>query len=225
MADPWWVIHAGGTALADSTFQGTKTQAVAAAGGGSGQGVIAGPYGTQALAQAWINSNQGKNGKLPTSPAGNYFTFKGYYGDRALILNSKVDHFNARLFGFHGYQTAVESEGHPNSVQKWNLLEVAQVNGWVKNAGSPGTGNVGGIGAATAPITNPAGTLGIPSVANPLSGIDGLVSEVGAIGGAVLDGKMWRSVAWLILGVILLALGLVVVMREEIMPTVGRVTG
>lgn len=55
--------------------------------------------------------------------------------------------------------------------------------------------------------------------------VDALTSEVGAIAGALTDGKMWRSLGWLILGIIILGWGVTILLRAPIEKAVGTVVG
>lgn len=41
----------------------------------------------------------------------------------------------------------------------------------------------------------------------PLSGLEGVSKMIGDLGIAVTDGKMWRSLGWLVLGLLLLGVG------------------
>jgi len=49
-----------------------------------------------------------------------------------------------------------------------------------------------------------------------VTGVDRLAGVVAAGVGIVTDGKMWRSLGWIILGVVLIVLGLVWLFRREI---------
>lgn len=42
---------------------------------------------------------------------------------------------------------------------------------------------------------------------NPIAGLEGIAKVAGDIGFGVTDGKMWRSLGWIVVGAILLLLG------------------
>jgi len=58
-------------------------------------------------------------------------------------------------------------------------------------------------------------------------GVSGGVTDVGASLGAffgtITDGKLWRSVAWILLGVSLLSGGVILLMREPLEKAAGTV--
>lgn len=68
----------------------------------------------------------------------------------------------------------------------------------------------------------------VASVPNPFSGLAGIASAVAKIGAVfydigkfVTDGKMWRSVGWLLLGILLIAAGVALFAGKQVTP-VGR---
>jgi hypothetical protein len=62
-----------------------------------------------------------------------------------------------------------------------------------------------------------------------LSGITGGLSDVGAgliaFFGTITDGQMWRSIGWLVLGVLLLGTGLALWVKGEAVSTVRSAAG
>lgn len=57
----------------------------------------------------------------------------------------------------------------------------------------------------------------------PIAGLEALAHIIGDIGRAVVDGKMWRSLGWLLLGVIVFGFGLVLWLKKPIEQAVGQV--
>jgi hypothetical protein len=55
-------------------------------------------------------------------------------------------------------------------------------------------------------ISSQQGILG-GHLPNPLSGLEGIAKVLGDIGRALTDGKMWRSLGWLIAGLVIAGLG------------------
>lgn len=73
----------------------------------------------------------------------------------------------------------------------------------VQNPG-PGSGIIPGIiGGATGNLGSGVG-LSLP---NPLSGLEAIAKIFGDFSRAVTDGKMWRSLGWLLLGILLMLAG------------------
>jgi hypothetical protein len=60
-------------------------------------------------------------------------------------------------------------------------------------------------------------------------GVSGQLTDVGAVFaagfGAVTDGKMWRSMGWLALGVVLFMIGFTLLVKELPLDAVGDVLG
>ena len=69
-------------------------------------------------------------------------------------------------------------------------------------------GLVGAGGNPQAAAANAGQTVKSVAAANPLSGLEGVASVIGSIGVGITDGKMWRSLGWLLLGIMLLLAGL-----------------
>jgi hypothetical protein len=67
---------------------------------------------------------------------------------------------------------------------------------------------------------NPDGSV---SLNNPLSGLESIARILGALGRAVTDGKMWRSLGWIVLGFIVFGFGLTLWLRKPIESAVGQV--
>lgn len=53
---------------------------------------------------------------------------------------------------------------------------------------------------------------------NPLHGVEEIGAVVQAGFNAVTDGKMWRSVGWIILGIVMLIIGIRIWMKKPIVP-------
>lgn len=56
-------------------------------------------------------------------------------------------------------------------------------------------------------ISSESSTFGSGSLPNPLSGLEAIAKIMGDIGRALTDGKMWRSLGWLLLGILLMMAG------------------
>lgn len=54
-----------------------------------------------------------------------------------------------------------------------------------------------------------------------LSGADRVAGTMTAIARALMDGKMWRSVGWILLGLLLLLGGVLILMRKPIEAAAG----
>ncbi len=67
---------------------------------------------------------------------------------------------------------------------------------------------------------NPDGSV---SLSNPLSGLEAIARVMGDLGRAITDGKMWRSLGWIVLGLIVFGFGLVLWLRKPIESAVGQV--
>ena len=80
-----------------------------------------------------------------------------------------------------------------------------------------------GEAGALAAGGNAAAAGGGATIGNPLGGIDKLAAVVEASYKAITDGKLWRSLAWLILGVLILAGGLIMLIGKS--DTFRRVAG
>lgn len=65
---------------------------------------------------------------------------------------------------------------------------------------------------------NPDGSV---SLNNPLSGLESIARILGDLGRAVTDGKMWRSIGWILLGFIVFGFGLTLWLRKPIEQAVG----
>ena len=57
----------------------------------------------------------------------------------------------------------------------------------------------------------------------PIAGLEALSHIIGDIGRAVTDGKMWRSLGWILLGFIVFGFGLVLWLKKPIENAVGQV--
>lgn len=55
----------------------------------------------------------------------------------------------------------------------------------------------------------------------PIAGLEAVAHILGDIGRAVTDGKMWRSVGWILLGIIIFGFGLLLWLRKPIEQAVG----
>lgn len=53
-------------------------------------------------------------------------------------------------------------------------------------------------------------------VPNPLSGLEAVARVVGDLGRALTDGKLWRSVGWILLGIIVFGFGLLLWLRKPV---------
>lgn len=72
--------------------------------------------------------------------------------------------------------------------------------------------------------SNPApGALSQAGIPNPIAGLEAVARIIGDIGRAVTDGKMWRSLGWILLGVIVFGFGLVLWLKKPIENAVGQV--
>lgn len=123
-----------------------------------------------------------------TTP-GNWYAFRGYYGGKAINLDS-IYHAEADLYHFHGYATRAEAEANPNNV---NLLEKLQVNAWVDNAQASGSESTGGASATEVP--------GLGTAVNT-------AETTGQFLGMLSNQHTWIRVAKVVVGGSLLLIGL-----------------
>ncbi len=68
----------------------------------------------------------------------------------------------------------------------------------IKAAGGSGSGST---------VTSPPAGPQQPSVPNPLAGLEGLAKIFGDFFTGLTDGKMWRSLGWIVLGIALMLAG------------------
>lgn len=54
------------------------------------------------------------------------------------------------------------------------------------------------------------------SPVSALSGVDKLAGTIGAVARALFDGKMWRSLGWLLLGLVFIWMGVLLLLRKPI---------
>lgn len=79
---------------------------------------------------------------------------------------------------------------------------------------STGKTSPGAAPAGSSEPSNPAGAIEAeggnvaPNLPNPFADVSGLVGEAGVLIRAVTDGKMWRSLGWLLLGLVLMLAGI-----------------
>lgn len=86
-----------------------------------------------------------------------------------------------------------------------------------------GTGKVLPPGGTPIVGSSGRGTTQAVENANPLAGILGLSRIIGDIGRALTDGKMWRSLGWVVLGIILILAGLALFLKKPIEQAIGQV--
>lgn len=76
-----------------------------------------------------------------------------------------------------------------------------------------------GVSAPGGPVTGgtqpPQSQAGVPNLPNPLSGIERVGAVLESFYKALTDGKMWRSVGWLLLGIALVIAGLFLWLKRE----------
>lgn len=118
-----------------------------------------------------------------------WIAWQGYNGGKAISLG-EVEQIEAAAYGMHGYPTQAEAEANPNTVP---AIAKAQVNAWIFNA--QGTVTSHAASAAEGAVEN---VSGFSSVQNALS----------AFYDKITDGKMWRSLGWLLLGAALIITGI-----------------
>lgn len=71
-------------------------------------------------------------------------------------------------------------------------------------------------GAQAQVASNPStAAKGAVAAVNPLSGLEGISRVLGDVGTALTDGKLWRSLGWLVLGVLLLFTGVFLWMKSQ----------
>lgn len=58
-----------------------------------------------------------------------------------------------------------------------------------------------------------------------LSGADRVAGTIAAIAHAVTDGKMWRSLGWVVLGVVLMFIGISLLLRPYMSKAAGDLGG
>lgn len=137
-----------------------------------------------------------------------WFAFQGLNGGQAIDL-AGVQEKTATAEGFHGYGTQADAEATPNSVNfltryvadlliadyKTAIAEKAQPGG--VNASNPAAAAQAGDTAAAKNAANAATGGAFSSVQNALSGFYDVLT----------NGKMWRSLGWLLLGIVLMFIG------------------
>jgi hypothetical protein len=118
-----------------------------------------------------------------------WFAWQGLNGGKAVNL-SGLDEKEASADGFHGYGTQAEAEANPNSINPITRIEA--------EAFIPGTfaNNPDKSVAQSA-----ANATGLPQAASSVE------AEMASIWGKLSDGKMWRSLGWLLLGILLMLAG------------------
>lgn len=141
-----------------------------------------------------------------------WFAFHGY-PDMSLAGSQEKQ---AVGMGFHGYATQAEADKNPNSV---NILQApildlleSDYSSAVKEGAQPGGPN---------DITTPGGAAAAAVSQTPLSGIESLSKVLADIGRAVTDGKMWRSLGWLLLGIVLMIAGVALLLKGQITKSVA----
>lgn len=55
----------------------------------------------------------------------------------------------------------------------------------------------------------------------PIAGLEAVAHIIGDIGKALTDGKMWRSVGWILLGIIVFGFGLLLWLRKPVEQAIG----
>lgn len=55
-----------------------------------------------------------------------------------------------------------------------------------------------------------------------LQGADRVAATIAAIAKALTDGKMWRSLGWLVLGLVLMGIGLWLLLRPHVSKAAGQ---
>jgi hypothetical protein len=95
----------------------------------------------------------------------------------------------------------------------------------LKNAITQGNSEVQQVTGVKAPTpqTNVTSAVnGASQVASDASSLSSLPGEIGGIWSDLTDGQMWRSLGWLLLGVILIIIGLVLLLGEKVMNVASK---
>lgn len=159
-----------------------------------------------------------------------WFAWQGKNGGKAIFLSGAYEWQAANLWSFHGYPTEAEAEQKPNSV---NWLTGQEADALIASYNNALTGN-----ASTPPKTPPTSPVGSGSnqlnqagggIVQAATGINvnSITDAVSAIWDKISDGKMWRSLGWLALGVFLIIFGLILWLGPTAFKAtpVGRVLG
>jgi hypothetical protein len=78
---------------------------------------------------------------------------------------------------------------------------------------------------ALAQAADTPGNQGTSFVPNPLQGLDSIGATLSAVWDKLRDGKMWRSLAWIIIGVNLVVLAVILMLRKPIADVAGTAIG
>ena len=131
-----------------------------------------------------------------------WFAFQGLNSGKAINL-AGVQEKTATAEGFHGYATEAQAEANPNSVniitQGFADLFITDYSAAVKEGAQPGGPNniTTAGGAANAAVQGATG-VSFSSIQNALSAFYTELTNV----------KMWRSLGWLALGLVLMFTGI-----------------
>jgi hypothetical protein len=133
-----------------------------------------------------------------------WFAFQGLNGGKAIDI-AGVQEKDAVAWGFHGYATEAQAEAKPNSVNIATRIAadllIADYHTAVSQGAQPGGPN------ASNPIA--AGATGIVNSTGITKQISSVTDAIASIWDKLKDGKMWRSLGWLLMGVLLIIFGLV----------------
>lgn len=131
-----------------------------------------------------------------------WFAFQGLNGGKAINLAGTQEK-QAVVEGFHGYGTEAQAEAQPNSI---NFLTrgladvwIADYNKAVQEGAQPGGPNN---------ITTPSGLAGAAITQTPLAGFADLPHAIESVFQVITDGKMWRSLGWILLGILIMLIGI-----------------
>jgi len=136
-----------------------------------------------------------------------WYAFNGY-ADMSLAGSQEKQ---ATAMGFHGYATKAQADANPNSVnilQKplLNLLETDYAAAVKEGAQPGGPNDITTPGGAANAAAQGAGLPSFTSIQNALSGFYDVLT----------NGKMWRSLGWLLLGVLLMIAGVALLLKNQI---------
>lgn len=137
---------------------------------------------------------------MANTSSGVWYAFKGFNGGKAISLPvGPAGTYEADFYGFHGYSSALQARLHPNGVpgndplNPASDLERMQVEAWVSNAQSSGTGTAAG------PVASQ-----VPGLGTAISDSQSITNFLGDLS----SGALWERVGEAAVGLILIYVAL-----------------
>lgn len=135
--------------------------------------------------------------------------------------SGKLVHEDPPAPGYYVYEAALKTGTgwHELNVSPDATQAQAQAAADALHAGAPAQQPDTSIGQLT---QNAVGQGASKAAQTVVPGSTGVISEAGVFIKALTDGKMWRSLGWMLLGVLLIFIGLFLWVGKEAVPAVAR---